>query len=402
VSSRRTFLKSVSAAAIAAGGAACAPRAKGVASGTPAPGAAPSTTAPAAAPGPIRLGSNENSFGPGPAARRAIAEAASEANRYPFRIVPDLTAAVAATHGISASQVLLGSGSGELLNAVVTAFTTPERGLVTAAPTFEMPLDRVGELGRQGVAVRVDASGRLDLDAMLAASANAGLVYVCNPNNPTATVHGGADVEAFIEAVHRRNADAMVLVDEAYHEFVALPAYRTMLPRATSDPRVIVTRTFSKIHGMAGLRVGFAVGAPSTLARLRVSIDPMNMNGIGLAAARASIDDQAYVAEKRAVNEVERSKLRAALTGAGYSSFDSDANFLMVHVRRDPRRFAAACHARGVQVARPFPPLLEHARITIGTPDEMARATGVFLEVLATRDVPRTARAAWPDAPRGC
>jgi histidinol-phosphate aminotransferase len=153
---------------------------------------------------------------------------------------------------------------------------------------------------------------------------------------------------------------------------------------------------------MAGLRVGYAVGHPSALAPLRAWVDPLNMNVMGLMAARASLADPAYVAETRAANEAERAKLRAAFTAAGYASFESDANFLMVHVRRDPRSFAAACLARGVQVARPFPPLVEHARITIGTPEEMVQATRVFLEVLAAPGVPLTARVAWPDAPRGC
>ena len=126
------------------------------------------------------------------------------------------------------------------------------------------------------------------------------------------------------------------------------------------------------------------------------------MNIVGVSAALASLGDTAYVAEQRDLNASGRASLRAAFSSAGYSSFDSDANFVMVHVRRDPRSFSAACLAHGVQVARPFPPLLEHARITIGTPAEMERATRVFLDVLAAPPVPQTARASWPDAPRGC
>ncbi len=403
MSSRRSFLKSLSAAAIAAGGAACAPRARGAASVTPAAAPAPSSVAPAAESSLIRIGSNENPFGPGPAARNAIAAAASEANRYPFRTVGSLADAIAARHGVPAGQVLLGSGSGQLLDAAVTAFTSSARGVVTAAPTFEMPLNRAHELGRPGTAVRVDASGRLDLDAMAAAADGAGLVYVCNPNNPTATVHGGADLERFIESVHRKSPETVILVDEAYHEFVALPVYRSVLALAATDPRLLVTRTFSKIHGIAGLRVGFAVGAPATLDALRAWVDPMNMNVMGLSAALASLGDTAHVQSQQAANAEGRARLRAAFAAAGYESFDSDANFLMVHVRRDPRSFAAACLARGVQVARPFPPLLESARITVGTPAEMERATRVFLDVLAEpAAAPQTARASWSDVRRGC
>jgi histidinol-phosphate aminotransferase len=264
-----------------------------------------------------------------------------------------------------------------------------------------MPLDRARELGHPGQAVRVDASGRLDLDGMLAQASGAGLVYVCNPNNPTATVHSGADIESFLDAVHRKSPGTMVLVDEAYHEFVASPAYRSVLARAASDPALVVTRTFSKIHGMAGLRVGYAVATPAVLSKLRSWVDPINMNVIGLSAALASLGDAAYVESQRATNADSRARLRAAFAAAGYDAFDSDANFLMVHTKRDPRSFAAACLARGVQVARPFPPLLEHARITIGTPAEMERATRVFLEVLAEAPT-QTAHAVLDDGFRGC
>lgn len=381
---------------MAAGTGACAIR------GPAATAAAPSGPA-GTAPGLIRIGSNENPFGPGPAALEGLRGAVSEANRYPFKAIVDLQAAIAERLGVDRAQVILSSGSGELLDAAVTSFTSPARGLVTASPTFEMPANRAELLQHPFTAVRVDAAGRLDLDAMLAASTGAGLVYLCNPNNPTATVHGAADVESLISRVHARAPDAIVLVDEAYHEYVASPAYKTAVPIATNDPRVIVTRTFSKIHGMAGLRVGFAVGVPATIGRLRTWVDSMNMNMVGVSAARRSLTDTAHLEQQRAVNAEGRQRLRAALAGAGYESFESDANFIMVHVGRDPRSFAAACLARGVQVARPFPPLLEHARITVGTPQEMERATRVFLEVLAGPPAPvTTARAWWRDDRRGC
>jgi len=406
VSSRRRFLKTVGAAAAAVSGA-CASRGSSASRATPAAPATPATPATAATPASrasvIRLGSNENSFGPGPAALEGIRGACTQANRYPFRVVGELSAAIAARHGLGAGQVLLGSGSGELLNAVVSEFTSADHGLVSASPTFEMPANRAEELHRPVRAVRVDASGRLDLDAMVAAAAGAGVIYVCNPNNPTATVHGGADVRTFIEAVHKTSPDALILVDEAYHEYVASPAYETAVPIAAVDPRVVVTRTFSKIHGMAGLRVGYAVGTAATLARLGAWVDPMNMNAVGLGAAAAALGDAAHVASQQKLNAEGRARLRAAFDAAGYTSFESDANFLMVHVRRDPRSFAASCLAQGVQVARPFPPLLEHARITIGTPEEMDRATRVFLAVLAApARPPQTARAWWPDDARGC
>jgi histidinol-phosphate aminotransferase len=369
-------LRLVGGAAAAAGAGACGPtRVANVA-----PRTAPSAINDA---GLIRIGSNENGSGPGPAALEAIRSGVSESNRYPFATIGELVSSIATSLRIDSSQVLLGSGSGELLDASVTAFTASDRGVLTAAPSFEMPAMRAQALDRPVVAVPVDPAGRLDLDAMMARSSMAGLVYVCNPNNPTSTVHTGADVEAFVAGIRKRAPDAVVLVDEAYHEYVELAGYHSLVPLAITDPHVIVTRTFSKIHGIAGLRVGYAVGVPQTLARLRRWVDALNMNTIGVAAAHASLGDSTHVAEQKQVNHDTRTRLLEALAQAGHRAFESNANFVMVHVGRDPRSFAAACLAKGVQVARPFPPLMEHARITIGTPGEMERATRVFLDVLA-------------------
>ena len=376
MSSRRDFLRLVGGSAVAAGAGACGPK-RAATVAPPSPAAAMGHT------GLVRIGSNENGSGPGPAALEAIRAGVSEANRYPFATIGELVSSIASTLKIDSSQLLLGSGSGELLDAAVTAFTSSDRGVLTASPSFEMPAMRAQSLNRPVVAVRVDSAGRLDLDAMLAASGAAGLAYICNPNNPTSTVHSGADVEAFVEGIHKRSPEAVVLVDEAYHEYVDFAAYHSLVPLATTDPRVVVTRTFSKIHGIAGLRVGYAVGVPETLSRLRQWVDALNMNTIGVAAAHASLGDTAHVAQQRQVNHDTRARLLDALVKAGHPAFESNANFVMVHVGRDPRSFAAACLAKGVQVARPFPPLMEHARITVGTPQEMERATRVFLDVLA-------------------
>ena len=384
MSSRRDFLRLVGGSAVAAGAGACGPKRAANMSPSAAPAAAVHGT------GLVRIGSNENGSGPGPAALEAIRAGVSEANRYPFSTIGELVASIAASLKVDSSQILLGSGSGELLDASVTAFTSAERSVLTASPSFEMPAMRAQALERPVVSVRVDKVGRLDLDAMLAASSPAGLVYLCNPNNPTSTVHAGADVEAFIAGLHKRVPEAVVLVDEAYHEYVELAGYHSVVPLAVNDPRVIVTRTFSKIHGIAGLRVGYAVGVPKTLARLRQWVDGLNMNTMGVTAAHASLGDTAHVAQQRQLNHDTRARLVDALAKAGHQAFESNANFVMVHVGRDPRSFAAACLAKGVQVARPFPPLMEHARITVGTSQEMDRATRVFLDVLAQPPGPVT------------
>ena len=342
----------------------------------------------------IRIGSNENPYGPGASALSAIQEALPEANRYAFQGMADTVDAIAAHLGVPRTHVALGCGSSEILEAAVSAFTSRDAGLVTASPTFELPADRAH--GRGAPVVRGAGRCRWAARSRRRCSMRrraAGSVYVCNPNNPTSTVHAAADVAAFIAGVHERSPEATVLVDEAYHDYVDMPAYATAIPLATADPRVMVARTFSKIHGMAGLRVGYAVGQPSTLQRLRPWLGGMTMSVLASAAARASLADGAHIDRQRSLNREVKAFTLAALARAGCTAYASEANFVMVDVGRDCRSFAAACASRDVRVGRPFPPLDHYARITLGTMDEMTRATTVFAEILAVRpDV--TAR--WP------
>ena len=182
-------------------------------------------------------------------------------------------------------EVLLGCGSGEVLRYVTEAYTSPQRALVTAAPTFEIPTRTATRLGAPVREVRVDTRLHLDLDGMIAAAPGAGLVFFCNPNNPTGTVYGKSDTLAFVRGVHQRAPDAAVLVDEAYFEYVDEPSYDTLIPQAIEDPRIIVARTFSKVHGLAGMRVGYAIAHEKTIARL----EPLRMaSGVNVLAARAA------------------------------------------------------------------------------------------------------------------
>jgi histidinol-phosphate aminotransferase len=383
--SRRSFLGVLGAGGFAFTGAGCAARTAAVQRGV-----LPTAQHPA---GVIRIGANENPYGPGASALAAIRDSLPEANRYAFRAIADTSAAIAAHLSVPPAHVALGCGSSEILEAAVSAFTSPGAGILTALPTFELPADRARENGAPVVEVRVDAHGRLDLNAMLDRAAGSGLVYLCNPNNPTSTAHAAGDVQAFIERVHARSPRTMVLVDEAYHEYVETPGYATAIPHAIADPRAVVTRTFSKIHGMAGMRVGYVVGQPSTLRRLAPWMRGLTMNVLAAAAARASVADAAHIDAQRALNRKAKAFTLAALARAGCTAYTSDANFVMVDVGRDCRSFASACASRQVRVARPFPPLDHHARITLGTLDEMRQAAVVFADVLSA---PPGATARWP------
>jgi histidinol-phosphate aminotransferase len=336
-----------------------------------------------AAPAALRLDSNENPNGPGKAALDAIRAMFEEAPRYPDLATSNLTQTIAGHFRLTPEQVLVGCGSGEILRMASYAFTSPDRALVTGAPSFEDPV-RHSEMMRAPIrAVPVDASLRLDLARMLGESSGAGLVFLCNPNNPTGTVHGAAAVRDFIAEVNRRSPETVILVDEAYHEYVDDPGYATAVPIALANPRVVVVRTFSKVYGMAGLRAGYAIGMPETLNAMRRHRLPNNINVLAAAAAMATLPDRNHVGREVQLNREAREYTRKTLAAMGFSSPESNANFIMVPIGRDSKAFREACAKHAVLVGRPFPPLTTHARISIGTMDEMRRAMDVFRQVLA-------------------
>lgn len=343
----------------------------------------PAATARAVAPAVLRLDSNENPNGPGPAALRAVRAAFDETARYPRAPADALLSELSAFHGVSAEQIALGCGSGEILRMAAYAFTSPTRPMVTGAPSFEDPARHALTAGAEVRAVPVDAALRLDLDAMAAQATGSGLVFLCNPNNPTATVHGAATVEAFVERVVASSPETTILIDEAYHEYVEDPEYASAIPLASRHAQVIVVRTFSKVYGMAGLRIGYAIAQPEAIRAIQRFKLPNSINVLGAAAALAALRQRRHVERERALNREAREYTRQALEALGYPANRSETNFLMVDVRRDARDFREACLAQEVAVGRPFPPLTTHARISIGTMREMRRALAVFRSVLA-------------------
>ena len=332
----------------------------------------------------IRLSSNENPVGPPKAALDALqaALAAGDAPRYPSTSVQQLIERLAAHHAVSPESIVPGSGSGDVLRMAVYACVSPTRPLVTAAPSFEDPA-RYAELIGKVIAVPVTPELKLDLDAMAERSRGAGLVFLCNPNNPTGTVHGSAAITEFVDRVTRVSPETTILVDEAYHHYVEDPAYATAVPLALQRRNVIVTRTFSKLYGMAGLRLGYAIGQPETIAALRRQRLANSVNALVAPAAVAALGDDRLQPIERARNHEAREFTRQALASIGYPATPSEANFIMVDIKRDVREFNKACADRGVLIGRPFPPLLTHARISIGTMQEMTGAVEVFKSLLA-------------------
>lgn len=339
----------------------------------------------ARAAGPIQLDRNENPNGPGRHVLEAIQAAFGDASRYPDDPEEALRKAIADANGLTPDWVLMGCGSTEILRVTVMAFCRADRPLVTAAPTFEEPVRMATALKVPVAEVAVNRTMGLDLGAMADAAGRppAGLVFCCNPNNPTATVHGAAAIRDFVARTHSVSPETTVLVDEAYHDFVEDPGYATAIPLVKEDPRLVVSRTFSKVYGLAGFRVGYAIGRPETIATMR----PWRCgNSINLGAAVGAVAAMGAPAHIKA--ELEKSREARAFTrkffeGLGYKVEPSQTNFVMVDIRRDSKVFKDKCLERGVMIGRQFPQFKQHTRISIGSMEEMDRATRIFRAVLA-------------------
>jgi histidinol-phosphate aminotransferase len=336
--------------------------------------------------GEIRISSNENPYGPTGPALAALGEGFMVAGRYPTNAQPnmrDLTETIAARFGTDPGNVVLGAGSSELLQNAPHAFTGAGKALVTASPSYRQPQGVAEYVGAEVKAVPVDASGKLDLEGMADAARGAGLIFVCNPNNPTSTVHGASDIRAFVEQVRRTSPNTVIHFDEAYHEYVTDANYESAAELAINTPGVFVSRTFSKCYGMAGIRIGYGVGHPDTMRTMSRYSLTFNTNTPGVGAAYAALHDEGFVERESRRNSEAKKTTVDFFRGAGFEVMDSQTNFIFVNIGRTARSFRDACAEHDVRVGRDFPPMHEtHARISIGTMDEMQRAIPVFAEVL--------------------
>jgi histidinol-phosphate aminotransferase len=328
----------------------------------------------------IQLNANESPYGPSAAAREAMTRAQEIAGRYPGHLEEELAVTLASLHGVTPEQVVLGCGSGEILRMAAAAFLGPGRTLVVAEPTFEAVLRYAGVTAAEPIAVPLDAAFRHDLPRMAGAcDARTGLVYVCNPNNPTATIVTAEELVAFLKRVP---AAATVLLDEAYHHFVEHPGYRTGFDLLAGFPNLVVVRTFSKIYGLAGMRLGYAVGAPDRIAALDRHRLINNTNPAVLAAALATVGETETVARlKRRMNETRRA-LVAELERDGRRVVPSEANFVMFETGSDVSPLIKQLRDRKILVGRKFPSMPTWLRVSVGTPEETAAFLAALREIL--------------------
>jgi histidinol-phosphate aminotransferase len=337
----------------------------------------------------IRISSNENPLGPGKAAIDAILGKFPEANRYPFNSTPldaDLEILLAKLNGGKRENVVLGVGSQELLKNAVRVFMSPTKHLVEASPTYGNCNQQAKQLGWTIKTAPVNPTTlRTDLAALLPHVQGAGLVYICNPNNPTGTINSAKEISDFVAEVKKASPTTAILIDEAYCDYVSDPSFQTAMPLALATPGVIVARTFSKAYGMAGVRIGYGIGDAATIRKMAAYRMPYNVNTFGVAAAVASLKDPAHIKEEAARNKAVRDFTVKALADLGYKSTDSQTNFIFTDIGKTmtAAQFRDACAAKGVMVGRDFPPLEKQwARISLGTMEEMQKATDVFRSVL--------------------
>jgi histidinol-phosphate aminotransferase len=339
------------------------------------PGAAPADT--------VWINGNEFPEGPPKASIEAMAQIIGGSNRYHYQEFPAFYAALAANEGLTADQILVGAGSSELLHAAVETFTSPTVPFITPIPTYEAAPELAKYKGHMVIETPLNSKMAPDVHLLAAAAekAGGGLIYVCNPNNPTATITSSDDMAWLIANLPK---NTYVLVDEAYIHYATSPEISSAFSYVKEGKNVIVARTFSKVYGMAGLRVGYAAAPPELIKRM----EPYRNNVISIVSVRAvlaAIEQGPKLVEERKAKIVHtRNELCAWLTEKKINFIPPQANFMMIETGRDAKQVQAAMLAKGVAIGRPFPALNKMIRVSIGTDPEMAKFRKVFTEVMAS------------------
>lgn len=319
-----------------------------------------------------KLASNECPVEPFPEVLAAIAAGGAGLNRYPDSAGYELTRAIAEHHGVPPEAVWIGAGSSEILRCTALSVGGPGTSAVFAHPSFVMYTIGTKLSHAEAITVPLDTDLAHDLDAMAdAIRPDTTLVYVCNPNNPTGGIRSGVDVRRFVESVPER---VTVIIDEAYAEYVTDANYASFLDASLQFPNVLVARTFSKIYGLAGLRIGFGVGDPSLVGTLRTSQAPFTVGSLAQVGALEALRHPARLAERRDDNHIGRRFLAEGLGHLGYRPASSEANFVYFEPDVDPAELADALLHRG-EIVRV---LGKGIRVTVGTDDENHR----FLEAM--------------------
>jgi histidinol-phosphate aminotransferase len=330
-----------------------------------------------------KISFNENPYGPPESVMNAMTKAFKYANRYGY---PDggITDAIAKLHGVKQENILLSAGSGEMLDVVGTTFTQGDKKVIGVTPSYMQVYEHVTRVRAEAIELPLTADYRQPIPDLIKAAhqhyRDLGFIYLCNPNNPTGRIVTKTEVRELLDGIPQ---DVPVLIDEAYHHFVDNADYASSVPYVLEGRSVIVTRTFSKIAALAGMRLGYAVARKDIIDQMR----PYSMGSInaivkwGGVAALADTESQAKV--KKVTIELRQDTI-GYLKTLGYEAIPSDTNFFMVHLKRPVQPVIAAFEKKGVLVGRPFPPMTEHLRVSIGNPEEMSRFKVAFKEIMGS------------------
>ncbi len=332
------------------------------------------------APGLVSLDANENPLGPPASAVAAIVRGASDVGRYHMEEFEGFSARIAAAENVAAQSVVLGVGSSDVITMAICAFSSATKPMITAAPSYDIVIGLARHLGRQVIEIPLTDKWSYPVQSLAAEAAKAGggLIYLCNPNNPTSSITPAEDIQWL---VNNLPPQTVLFVDEAYLEFVEPGKIESAIRYVREGKNVVISRTFSKIFGMAGARAGYSCARPELSATMMNFMDN-SIPILGLRAADAALAEKAtLVTERRARNARVRGELCRWLDEQKVRYIEPHANFVMVDVRTDTKTFGAAMRGKGVAVGRPFPPLDHMLRVTVGTDSEMERFRDAFRQV---------------------
>src|SRR6266487_2937835 len=330
------------------------------------------------------LSSNENCWGPPESVMKAMTNAWKYSNRYGY---PDanIVGEIARLHGVKAENILLGAGSGEILDVVGTTFLLGGKKVLGVEPSYGSVYQHATSIKTTAIKLPLGKDYRQNIPAMIKAAkdhaSEIGLVYLCNPNNPTGLIVTKDEVKQLLDGLP---SGMPVLIDEAYHHFVDDPNYATSVPYVIEGRPVIIARTFSKIAALAGMRLGYAVASADVIQKMR----PYSMGSINALVKHggaASLKDTASQADVKNKVMTLRKKTNSELNALGYETLPSETNFFMVSIGREVVPVIEEFRKKGVAVGRPFPPMTTHMRVSIGTADEMARFMTAFKEIFPAK-----------------
>jgi histidinol-phosphate aminotransferase len=327
-----------------------------------------------------KLNANENPFGPSPAAKKAIMDSLDESYRYPMGSQRQLSAKIAAHEGLTVQNILLSSGSTPLLQASAMYFTKGGKDIISGDLSYTDLPGQATKFGGQWIKVPMTADFKLDLDAMEAkVTPNTGLIYICNPNNPTATLLDSDKLKAFCERVSKKTT---IMIDEAYIDYLPNPQEITLMGAVKAGQNVIVARTFSKLYGFAGLRCGYFVGQPETLAAIgKYTSSNMALSATTLAAAVAGYQETAFLQDALKKTMVSKEFLYATLKKEGYDYIPSSANFVLFPIKMEGKKFSTEMSNRGVGIRTWSYNGKEYCRVSIGRMDEMQAFADAFKQL---------------------